>query len=333
MILGTHNAKFHFDEVLATAMLLNLYPDAKLLRTRFQDALDQCDIIYDVGSVYDSAKLRFDHHQRTFTETFSEKYDVKLSSAGLVYRHFAKKLLKKYDITPSQMNIDDIYEEYFIAVDASDNGIENPMKYKKRAMATIVSDFYMPLLPEDEEEVQNIFPNLIIPVKYQKKNDNNEIQILESTSRRFKLALKCVYRDFNNYMRRKAEFFKQLEEGFDLMENLDSHVLIVPKERDLTLESAFTLNKRLNKQLLFIIYCKPTGGFRIYTVRKYLDRFESVIYLNEEWRGLRDEELKKVSGIKTATFVHASGFTGGTMDLEDAKKMCEISIEKYHKTT
>jgi uncharacterized UPF0160 family protein len=61
-------------------------PLVDLVRTRDQAKLDTCDIVVDVGAVYDSARERYDHHQRGFTEVFGHGFVTKLSSAGLVYK-------------------------------------------------------------------------------------------------------------------------------------------------------------------------------------------------------------------------------------------------------
>lgn len=46
--------------------------------------LDECDIVVDVGAVFDHEKKKYDHHQREFTETLSslrpelgDKYKIK----------------------------------------------------------------------------------------------------------------------------------------------------------------------------------------------------------------------------------------------------------------
>lgn len=57
-----------------------------LKRSRDPAVLDSCDIVVDVGAVYDESKQRFDHHQRGFTEIFGHGFQTKLSSAGLVYK-------------------------------------------------------------------------------------------------------------------------------------------------------------------------------------------------------------------------------------------------------
>ena len=48
LYIGTHDGKFHCDEVLACYML----------------RIDECDIVVDVGGVYDPSTHRYDHHQK-----------------------------------------------------------------------------------------------------------------------------------------------------------------------------------------------------------------------------------------------------------------------------
>jgi len=97
-VIGTHSGAFHCDEVFASVMLLYTkdYANSIIVRTRDEEIVDRLDIVCDVGSIYDPAKLRFDHHQKTFTDVWSddEKYKlIRLSSAGLIYRHFGKEVL------------------------------------------------------------------------------------------------------------------------------------------------------------------------------------------------------------------------------------------------
>lgn len=51
--------------------LLPQYKDAVIVRTRDMAKLNDCDIVVDVGAVFDHAKKRYDHHQREFNETLS----------------------------------------------------------------------------------------------------------------------------------------------------------------------------------------------------------------------------------------------------------------------
>lgn len=63
---------------------LNTYTEVK--RSRDPAILDACDIVVDVGAIYDESRQRFDHHQRGFTEVFGYDFQTKLSSAGLIYK-------------------------------------------------------------------------------------------------------------------------------------------------------------------------------------------------------------------------------------------------------
>lgn len=94
--IGTHDGTFHCDEALACYMLRQLdgFKDGKLVRSRDENVLKDLDCVVDVGGVYDTKTLRFDHHQRGFFETFDEKRTTKLSSAGLVYKHMGREVIQ-----------------------------------------------------------------------------------------------------------------------------------------------------------------------------------------------------------------------------------------------
>ena len=65
--LVTHNGSFHSDDVFACAALILLLEKKgekfKIIRTRDEEVIKKGDYVFDVGSVYDGAKNRFDHHQ------------------------------------------------------------------------------------------------------------------------------------------------------------------------------------------------------------------------------------------------------------------------------
>lgn len=66
-------------------------------------------------------------------------------------------------------------------------------------------------------------------------------------------------------------------------------------------------------QAIYVIYPDETSNnWRVQAVPISPESFESRKALPEAWRGLRDDELSKVSNIDGGIFVHASGFTGGS---------------------
>lgn len=97
ILIGTHDGSFHCDEALAIG-LLHLNPafdhnNLVVVRTRDPKVLETCDVVVDVGAVYNPSQHRYDHHQREFTGVL-EPFSMKLSSAGLIYKHFGRDIVK-----------------------------------------------------------------------------------------------------------------------------------------------------------------------------------------------------------------------------------------------
>lgn len=57
--------------------------------------------------------------------------------------------------------------------------------------------------------------------------------------------------------------------------------------------------------------------------------FANRVSLCAAWRGLRGEELKKVSGFDDIEFVHHAGFIGGAWSFETCVKMAKQSLEEH----
>lgn len=135
-VIGTHSGTFQADEAMGCWMLRQLpqYRNAKVVRSRDPQLLDKCDIVIDVGGVYDHGALRYDHHQRGYDERFDSGKPgkngrcTKLSASGLVYRHYGKDVLKAYYPGLSDEYIDiaytKVYDSLLEALDAIDTGVE-----------------------------------------------------------------------------------------------------------------------------------------------------------------------------------------------------------------
>nr|XP_025667695.1 UPF0160 protein MYG1, mitochondrial isoform X2 [Arachis hypogaea] len=95
--VGTHSGTFHCDEALACFMLrlTQHFSNAHILRTRNPNVLETLDAVVDVGGVYDPKRHRYDHHQRGFDEVLGHGFATKLSSAGLVYKHYGLEIIAK----------------------------------------------------------------------------------------------------------------------------------------------------------------------------------------------------------------------------------------------
>ena len=97
--IGTHDGTFHCDEALAVFMLGHTaeFRGCPVVRSRDPKVLDACAIVVDVGAVYEPARHRYDHHQRGFLETLDDKHTMKLSSAGLIYKHFGREVIRNLE--------------------------------------------------------------------------------------------------------------------------------------------------------------------------------------------------------------------------------------------
>eukprot|EP00913_Durusdinium_trenchii_P034642 g32408.t1 len=92
-------------------------------------AKKEATIVVDVGGTYEPEKQRFDHHQKTFTETYSEAYSgIKLSSAGLVFKHFGAQVVQALcgplEEKSQAAILAKTYDSLIRELDALDNGVQ-----------------------------------------------------------------------------------------------------------------------------------------------------------------------------------------------------------------
>ena len=78
----------------------------------------------------------------------------------------------------------------------------------------------------------------------------------------------------------------------------------------------------------FVLYTDTAGMWRVQAVTVEGRGFENRLGLPEEWRGVRDEELAKISGIAGARFCHAAGFIGGNETFEGALEMAKEALRR-----
>jgi len=82
-----------------------------------------------------------------------------------------------------------------------------------------------------------------------------------------------------------------------------------------------------DEQVLYVIYPDESGKWRVQCVPKSADSFISRKPLPEPWRGVRDDELSKLTSIPGCIFVHASGFIGGNATKEGALQMVHAALQ------
>ncbi|KAH0558924.1 hypothetical protein GP486_004455 [Trichoglossum hirsutum] len=340
-----HSGHFHADEALAVYLLRQLpaFAPSTLIRTRDPALLETCSIVVDVGGEYNSANHRYDHHQRSFNETFPD-HNTKLSSAGLVYLHFGRELLAQtLKVSESEEKVGiiwkKIYKNFIEAIDANDNGISvydsdalGAANIEKRfhdsglSIASLVGDLNVnwndPPPPPDQP-----------PQSYEDAHFE-----LAST-----LIGEAFMRKLNYYAHSWLPARDIVHAAYAKRKTYDSHGRILVFERPLPWKDhLYTLEESSAPQqlpldgslVLYVLYpetnpseTNPHPKWRIQAVPESPSSFTSRKALPEAWRGLRDEKLDEVAGVQGTVFVHASGFIGGNKTWEGARQMAEKAVE------
>ncbi|KAJ3774926.1 GAMM1 protein [Lentinula raphanica] len=323
-IIGTHNGTFHCDEALAVFLLRHTatYRDSEVKRSRDPAVLDACDIVVDVGAVYDESKQRFDHHQRGFEEVFGWGFNTKLSSAGLIYKHFGKEIISNQ----TQLNVDHpsvqilwlkLYKEFIESIDANDNGISQyPTDIKPRYKV--------------RTDLSGRVSHLNPPWNKSLDAQGMDAQFEKASSLTGSEFLERLDYYTNAWLPARDLLVSAIQSSKEKVDSSGKIILLesfLPwKEHLFDLESEDTSSK--SSAATYIVYPDEfSGNWRVQAVPVSPESFESRKALPEKWRGLRDEVLSETSGIPGCIFVHASGFIGGNKTKEGALQMAKIALE------
>ncbi|RHW68000.1 Uncharacterized protein family (UPF0160) [Trypanosoma brucei equiperdum] len=359
-VIGTHNGSFHCDEALACGMLRcsGQFRAANVLRTRDAKTLDRCSIVVDVGGVYDADALRFDHHQPTFHDTMKtpkSMYRTRLSSAGLVYKHFGREIIQRYvevalsssyraellkmgSWSESRKNLseaeldtvfDIVYKNFVEHIDGIDNGVNSfgPATETVAASgcsadaqsASCVRNYAVTTTLSDR--IGRLMP------WWNEGGDGNP----ESENTAFLQAVELALSEFVA----AVHFFTfswmpargLVEDAFHAAESVHpSGRIIVLKERfcpwkDHLLEIEAEHGKV--GHVLYVLF-SDKSGWRVQAVPKDAVSFESRKPL--PWKGIRDADLSEASGVEGCVFVHVSGFIGGNKTYEGALQMATKAL-------
>jgi len=329
-VIGTHSGTFQADEAMGVFLLRQLpdYRNSAVVRSRDLEVLaTKADIVIDVGGVYDHSALAYDHHQRGYDERFDDQGRcTKLSASGLVYRHYGQQVLKQY----YPMLSDDllkvayvkIYDKLMQALDAIDTGVE--------------------MIPSGVEPLYRDSTGLASRVgrlnpRWNEIHDNTTISADDLQDLQFAKAVDLCGLDFMSVMTSVVESDlparKFVEEALlKRHENHASGQIIsflsggMPwRDHLYELEKIHKLDDKL---IQFVLYQDQGGMWRVQAVTVEGKAFVNRLSLPETWRGVRDQDLAGISGIKTARFVHVAGFIGGATLYEDALEMASIALKQ-----
>ena len=289
--LITHSGTFHSDDIFSTVILKNILDKECIKICRINDIEEEIDsIVYDIGGG------KYDHHQPGGNG--ERENGIKYSSFGLIWKDFGKVFLEKIGVENISQVWEKIDKKIVQTIDATDNGqfsIINKFDFEIVTIPNLISVYNSNW---DEEEKQDIF--FLQAVEFA-ENILIKIIIDEDSKEKAKILIETAIEESENQIIILEKFLPWKE---CLLQSTN------PKAKD----------------ILFVIFPSNREGYNICTVPKELGSFESKKLFPIEWKGLRDEELQKITGVNTAFFCHNERFICCTRTKDDALKIAELAI-------
>jgi uncharacterized UPF0160 family protein len=288
--LGTHIGKFHADEVMATAILRLLLGDIKVIRTRDENILSKLDFVYDISLG------EFDHHQ--LNKEIREN-NIPYAACGLVWREFGGRVIQKFSPQLEENEIDSIFDyvdkNLVQGIDATDNGIDIKSEVKETSISNIVESFN-PTWDSSDSKDEAFEEAVLYSIEVIKRIICKQVSVIKARA--------MVNEAFQN---RNINEIMVLKTGCPWLQQL--------------------LKIDINNQVLFVISPGDNNEeYKIQTVKKSSDTFESRKDILESIRGKSSEEINSIIKIDDAIFCHKAGFIASTKSMESAIKIAKLSL-------
>lgn len=311
MLIVTHSGKFHADDAWAVAVLLLLYPDAELVRTRDPAIIARADVAIDVGGEWNPAAGRFDHHQKGFDG--ARLSGVPYASAGLVWREYGGRCVAllaerhaghKLSEEAAQQMAYAIDADVVQYLDLSDVGAARnaPGSY---GLSAVVSGFNPNWL---DEQRLGYGP---AAEAYRDEQFRRVLGLLTD------LMINAVkYRVGAQLAVEQVRHAEVLEGG---------RVLYL---RNAALPWTAIVRKEMPKVLFVISYSLAEQRHMIHTVPIAAESFDARADLPAAWAGLRDADLAAVTGVPDAAFCHNGLFIAAAKSFDGILEMARQALRE-----
>ena len=288
--LGTHNGKFHADDVMATAILNLLLGNIKVIRTRDESILKKLDFVYDISLG------EFDHHQ--LNKEIREN-NIPYAACGLVWREFGLRVIQKFNSEFNENDIISIFDyvdkNLIQGIDATDNGIDIKTEIKVTSISDIVQSFN-PTWDSSDSKDEAFEEATLYAIEVIKRIISKQVSVIK--------ARIIVNEAFQN---RNINEIMVLKNGCPWLQQL--------------------LKIDVNNEVLFVISPDDDNAeYKIQTVKKTADTFAARKDILESIRGKSSEEINSIIKIEDAIFCHKAGFIASTKSIESALKIAKLSI-------
>jgi uncharacterized UPF0160 family protein len=305
--LVTHSGRFHCDEVFAYAVLrlaLGLTEpgrDHSLIRTRDPALIKTADIAWDVGTIFDPAAGRFDHHQRGAP---LRPDGTPYSAAGLIWQVYGERAVAAL-LEPSgavrfaAAIAAELDETVLRRIDELDNGIssQGPVMDDLLGLGRLIGDFN-PVWDS---------PEAVNP-------QSADAAFLEAAV----LAHGVLRRRVGNLRARlKADATVLAAHAA----GADPRILVL--DRGMPWKTAAFSH---DLPVIFTVSPAANGNWMIDTMPPEPGSFAQRLALPELWAGLEGAELAAASGVADAVFVHVRRFVGAAASRSGAIEMARLAL-------
>lgn len=289
----THSQQFHIDELIAIALLdTYVFKDSKyeIVRTRDNKILEsaaQDPECFLVDVGGHYNPALLNFDHHQNDDALCWKDGLPYSSCGIVWKWLRET--KKLHQHMNEETMDIIERDLIRRVDKHDNGIEK-------------------------------MSELIFLIMYNRKPDDPKAQ--DSQFKRALRAAKDYFINYFAYVRGNIKAEKEIEKCIKKSEGYVDIVVCDSNIKDASKRIAQLTDKKM------VIYPHSNGTWAIKTIPKDPHKeFSQKCPAPDAWRGLKEQELEKVSGIKGLYFCHKGGFlTFFKGSLDEAFKVARFII-------
>ena len=314
--IATHSGSFHADDVFGVGVLMAVFPSHTLVRSRQDALIDAVDFAVDVGGIWDTARGRFDHHQRGFDgarparEVNGEPADgVGYASAGLVWSaHGAAYVqalaasvgapLDADAVAETVQSLDDSLVQYLDIVDTGQGNVA-PGIFGLSALIAQLNTGWM------EEQ------GLTASAK------------AELQDSRFREAVAITRKFLDRAVLKQISKLRSLDIVRRAPRLMDGRVLHLQ-------EGGMPWSQVVVQEMpdvRFVIYTDSEGEqYQVKTVPVAHGSFVARLDLPKTWAGLRNQELAAVTGVPDSVFCHSNLFIGGARSMEGALRLAALAL-------
>jgi uncharacterized UPF0160 family protein len=286
--IAVHDGSFHADDVFAAAALRIIYPDARIIRTRDVEELRKADFRVDVGGRHDPLNGDFDHHQNESVGV--RENGIPYASIGLIWKHYGNQ------ITGNPLVTDSLDQKLIQIIDANDNGYSMPWDGQETVPYSIsrMVESFNPTWEDLNPDYLTAFEEVTVIAK---RILQNEIKKMRGRDKAKDLVIRA-------------------------MKESDGMPYILLDRacpwQDLVVE---------HSDALYVVHPSATGDWRIRAVPKTKGGFELRKPLPKAWAGLREQDLRELTGVAGAKFCHKERFIASAETQEDAETMAMLATD------